>query len=175
MPASVYERLQLGVAILNALTNRRARTGNDMLHRDLEHKIIQRELDDLQRESMAHNRPKKGMVDGPGCIFQGFSYKKRRMNFSASHDVEIQEPNWAPLEQRIGSRCAEFMWMYARDGIEFYKHIATRRYLCLNSQGEAFHCIQGDLQPVEFAHAYGVVTRSEDGPPGARPEAETDA
>jgi hypothetical protein len=36
MPASVYERLQLGVAILNALENRRARTGNDMLHCDLE-------------------------------------------------------------------------------------------------------------------------------------------
>jgi hypothetical protein len=54
MPASVYERLQLGAAILNALENRRARTGNHMLHRDLEQRIIQRELDELERESMAH-------------------------------------------------------------------------------------------------------------------------
>lgn len=59
MPASVYERLQLGVAILNALENRHARTGNDMLHRDLEQRIIQRELDELERELMAQNRPRK--------------------------------------------------------------------------------------------------------------------
>ena len=26
--------------------------------------------------------------------------------------------------------------MYEKDGVEFYKHIGTRRYLCLNSQGE---------------------------------------
>jgi hypothetical protein len=56
MPASVYERLQLGVAILNALENRRARTSNDTLHRDLERRIIQRELDELERESMAHKQ-----------------------------------------------------------------------------------------------------------------------
>jgi hypothetical protein len=56
MPASVYERVQLGAAILNALENRRARTGNEMLHRDLERRIIQRELDELERELMAHNQ-----------------------------------------------------------------------------------------------------------------------
>ena len=56
MPASVYERLQLGAAILNALENRRARTGNDRLHRDLENRIIQRELDELERESMDHKQ-----------------------------------------------------------------------------------------------------------------------
>ena len=59
MPASVYERLQLGSAILNALENRRARTGNDRLHRDLENRIIQRELDELERESMAQNQAKE--------------------------------------------------------------------------------------------------------------------
>ena len=79
------------------------------------------------------------------------------MNISASHSIDVREPNWAPLEQRIGNRCAEFMWMYTRDGVEFYKHIGTRRYLCLNSQGEAFLCIQGRLEPAEFEYAYGVV------------------
>lgn len=56
MPASVYERLQFGAAILNGLENRRARIGNDMLHRDLEQRIIQRELDELERESMDHTQ-----------------------------------------------------------------------------------------------------------------------
>jgi hypothetical protein len=54
------------------------------------------------------------------------------MNLNASHGIKAKEPNWAPLEQRIGHHCADFMWMYARDGVEFYKHIGTRRYLCLN-------------------------------------------
>ena len=57
MPASVYERLQLGAAILNALKSRRARTGDDTLQRDLEQQIIQRELDDLEREAMAQSPP----------------------------------------------------------------------------------------------------------------------
>ena len=57
MPASVYDRLQLAVAILNALKSRRARTGDDTLHRDLEQRIIQRELDDLEREAMAQSPP----------------------------------------------------------------------------------------------------------------------
>ena len=82
------------------------------------------------------------------------------MNISASYCVDITEPNWSPLEQRIGNRCAQFMWMYARDGVEFYKHIATRRYLCLNSQGDVFLCINGDLEPVEFDYAYAIVTRA---------------
>ena len=56
MPVSAHERLQLGAAILIALEKRRARTGNDMLHRDLEQRIIQRELDELERESMAHKQ-----------------------------------------------------------------------------------------------------------------------
>ena len=59
MPVSVYERLQLGAAILNALENHRSRTRNDMLHRDLEQRIIQRELDELERESMAQNRARR--------------------------------------------------------------------------------------------------------------------
>ena len=53
----VYERLQLGAAILNALKSRRARTGDATLHRDLEQRIIQRELDDLEREAMAQSPP----------------------------------------------------------------------------------------------------------------------
>ena len=80
------------------------------------------------------------------------------MNLTASHGIDVKEPNWAPLEQRIGKRCADFMWMYEKDGVEFYKHIGTRRYLCLNSQGEVFLYIQRRLEPAEFDHAYAVVT-----------------
>ncbi|MBX9601378.1 MAG: hypothetical protein K2X35_10245 [Bryobacteraceae bacterium] len=45
-------------------------------------------------------------------------------------------PNWAPLETRLAPElCAEFMWMYRRDGVEHYKHIGTRRYLRLTTDG----------------------------------------
>jgi hypothetical protein len=133
MPAYVYERLQLGVAILNALENRRARTGSEMLHRDLKERIIQRELDELVRARINGRQPRKNgtglMVNGPGCMFRHVRYKNSRMNLSASHGIGFKEPNWARLEKCIGTRCADFMWMYEKDGVEFYKHIGTRRYL----------------------------------------------
>ena len=57
MPVSVYERLQIGAAILIALKNQRARTGDDTLHRDLEDRIVKGELDELEREwRTAHNQ-----------------------------------------------------------------------------------------------------------------------
>jgi hypothetical protein len=73
-------------------------------------------------------------------------------------DIQIEEPNWLPLEQRIGEQCADFMWMYAKDDVEYYKHIVTRRYLCLNSTGGVFLCIDGVLEPVEFQYGYAVAT-----------------
>jgi hypothetical protein len=42
--------------------------------------------------------------------------------------MEVEPANWQPLETRIGSRCAEFMWMWRENGVEYYKHVATRRY-----------------------------------------------
>ena len=45
-------------------------------------------------------------------------------------------PNWAPLEARLTPElCAEFMWMFRKDGVEYYKHIQTRRYLQLTADG----------------------------------------
>ena len=98
-------------------------------------------------------------------MFWDSQYKNPRMNLSASHNINAKEPNWAPLEQRIGNRCADFMWIYEKDGVEFYKHIGTRRYLCLNSHGGVFLYIRDVLQPVEFDYAYAVVT----GCPPAQP------
>ena len=37
-----------------------------------------------------------------------------------------------------GAPCAAFMWMYRTDGLEFYKHIDTRRYLILDSDGACY-------------------------------------
>ena len=74
-----------------------------------------------------------------------------------ARDMLPEPPDWRPLEARIGKRCAD-MWMYWADGVEFYKHIRTRRYLCMNSEGAAFLYIQGKLEPVEFAYGYAVVT-----------------
>jgi hypothetical protein len=80
------------------------------------------------------------------------------MNICASHGLGIERPNWAPLKERIGERCADFMCMYAKDGVEYYKHIVTRRYLCLNSTGGVFFCIDGVLERVKFDYGYAVAT-----------------
>jgi hypothetical protein len=52
---------------------------------------------------------------------------------------EFDAPNWAPLETKGGpDLCAEFMWMWRQAGIEFFKHIRTRRYLLLDSRGRCY-------------------------------------
>lgn len=53
--------------------------------------------------------------------------------------MEFDKPNWAPLEAVGGPElCSEFMWMMRRSGIEFFKHIHTRRYLLLSPDGRCF-------------------------------------
>ena len=51
--------------------------------------------------------------------------------------MELEPANWKPLELLIGSRCGEFMWMWRENGLEYYKHIDSRRYLILDADG---HC-----------------------------------
>jgi hypothetical protein len=52
--------------------------------------------------------------------------------------MTFDKPNWEPLERLIGPKCAEFMWMWRENEVEFYKHIGTRRYLRLDSQGRCY-------------------------------------
>ena len=57
----------------------------------------------------------------------------------------FENPNWKPLELLVGTEgCGEFMWMWREAGVEFYKHIHTRRYLRLDSEGR---CYQRDSDP----------------------------
>lgn len=56
---------------------------------------------------------------------------------------EYEHPNWLPLEARLRvDDCGAWMWMSrVRHGdrvIEQYKHVATRRYLNLDQDGEAW-------------------------------------
>lgn len=49
------------------------------------------------------------------------------------------EPNWKPLETRLGTaQCAGFMFMGRVHGINRYKHGISRRYLCLDGEGRAY-------------------------------------
>ncbi len=49
------------------------------------------------------------------------------------------EPNWAPLENRLGrGRCAGFMFMGRINGINLYKHGIARLYLALDDHGQCF-------------------------------------
>ena len=53
--------------------------------------------------------------------------------------MEFDAPNWTPLEKKGGPElCSEFMWMMRRSGIEFFKHVRTRRYLLLDSEGRCY-------------------------------------
>jgi hypothetical protein len=64
---------------------------------------------------------------------------------------ELGPPNWLPLETKLResgrpvSLCAAFMWMWRERGIDFYKHIDTRRYLLLDSHRRCWR--QGPREP----------------------------
>ena len=63
--------------------------------------------------------------------------------------------NWAPLELRLNKDAAiirEFMWMYSDEdnGVEYYKHAATRRYLLLGRDGQCYQQGAPGLVKVEF-------------------------
>jgi hypothetical protein len=75
--------------------------------------------------------------------------------------ISFEPVNWMPLEKRIGSRCAEFMWMYRQDGVEFYKHVQTRRYLLLDSESRCYRQIAGALVEVDFEQELRLARDSE--------------
>ena len=51
----------------------------------------------------------------------------------------IVEPNWKPLENRLGRlRCAGFMYMGRVNGINLYKHGISRTYLNLDDDGNCY-------------------------------------
>ena len=46
---------------------------------------------------------------------------------------------WHPLEKKLGAeRCVGFMFMGKRDGISFFKHGISRRYLLMNDSGRTY-------------------------------------
>ena len=74
--------------------------------------------------------------------------------------TETEPANWQPLEKRIGHRCAEFMWMFRQNGLEYYKHIDTRRYLILDQKGRCY-CRSGDqLVRTRFREQLRFVTQA---------------
>ena len=62
------------------------------------------------------------------------------------------EPNWKPLEARLGkARCAGFMFMGRVNGINLYKHGISRTYLNLDDTGNCFVSIdRGCYVPADF-------------------------
>jgi hypothetical protein len=74
-------------------------------------------------------------------------------------DVELEPANWKPLELLIGSRCGEFMWMWRENGLEYYKHIDSRRYLILDAEGRCYSR-QEQLVRVDFQEELRRVTES---------------
>jgi hypothetical protein len=66
-------------------------------------------------------------------------------------DREFERPDWTPLERLVGNRSCEFMWMWRQGGIEFFKHITTRRYLLLDSEGCCYRQTAAGLGPTDMA------------------------
>jgi predicted lipoprotein with Yx(FWY)xxD motif len=60
-------------------------------------------------------------------------------------------PNWKPLEAKLpASACAEFMWMYRENGVEYFKHIGTRLYLLLKADGQCVVRTGNGIKEADF-------------------------
>ncbi len=61
-----------------------------------------------------------------------------------AHVIQSEAPDWGPLERLVEAEIVgAFMWMFeleTSDGrrIHAYKHIDTRRYVHLSTEGETF-------------------------------------
>ena len=62
------------------------------------------------------------------------------------------EPNWKPLEAKLGAlRCAGFMFMGRSNGINHYKHGLSRRYLFLDDVGRAYETVgRNEFREIPF-------------------------
>lgn len=74
--------------------------------------------------------------------------------------MEVEPPNWQPLELRIGARCTEFMWMCRENGVEYYKNITTRRYLMLDGQGKCYAQRLAHIVAADFSEELSRVTEA---------------
>jgi hypothetical protein len=72
---------------------------------------------------------------------------------------ERMEPNWKPLEGRLGkARCAGFMFMGRTNGINLYKHGISRRYLNLDDEGHCYVYIARDcLASADFERELAIL------------------
>ena len=81
------------------------------------------------------------------------------------HEMSLDPINWIPLERRIGRQCAEFMGMCRKDGVEFYQHIETRRYLLLDSKSRCYRQAGGGVfVEADFEQELRVARRIESRP-----------
>ena len=78
----------------------------------------------------------------------------------AHRDIETEPANWKPLEKRVGRRCAEFMWVFRQNGLEYYKHVDTRRYLILDQKGKCYRQKGDQLVQTGFREELRFITRA---------------
>jgi len=72
------------------------------------------------------------------------------------------EPNWKPLEQRVGRRrCAGFMFMGRVNGINLYKHGIARVYLNLDDSGQCYVAgEEGRFEQADFSSELARIERA---------------
>ena len=76
--------------------------------------------------------------------------------------VGTMRPDWGPLALHVPpSEREDFMWMHRDGGINFYKHIVTRRYLMIDAGGNCLRWDRKGLQVVDFGPEYLRVTGME--------------
>ena len=79
---------------------------------------------------------------------------------------DLGPANWTSLETvlretgRSTDLCGSFMWMWRQNGVEFYKHVDTRRYLLLDSERRCWRQGNSGLELSDFDCEFRRVTEA---------------
>ena len=74
-------------------------------------------------------------------------------------EIEVEKPDWWPLERALPSEfCESFMFMGKAGDIVLYKHRLTRRYLNIDAiTGKFYRYVNGEYIEIDRRQAFDSV------------------
>ena len=91
-------------------------------------------------------------------VLGGFSDSLSTAGGKGSTGPATMEPNWKPLEEKIGKHRADFLYVGRSGDIHIYKSVPTRKHLYLDDAGRCYVPERHDFQLGDFNEEWGKIT-----------------
>jgi hypothetical protein len=91
-------------------------------------------------------------------VLGGFSDSLSTPGAKGPSGPATMEPNWKPLEEKMGKHRADFLYVGRSGAIHIYKNVPTRMYLYLDEAGRCYVRGRHDFQLGDFNEEWGKIT-----------------